>query len=55
MNKLYIIRFKLSNDYVVSTWWAWNEEEIKEKISKNPEWTFTVVEDNEIHKVWDAR
>ena len=54
MNRLYIIRFRLSNNYIVSTWWAWNEEEAVEKIQKNPEWTFTLAEDNDAHKIWDA-
>lgn len=55
MNKLYIIRFKLSNGYVVSTWSAWSESEAQEKMSKNPEWEFSVVTDDEVHKIWDAR
>lgn len=55
MNKLYIIRFRLSNDYVISTWSAWTEEAAQDKIRKNPEWTFNVVEDNDTHKIWDAK
>ena len=54
MNKLYVIRFKLSNGYIVSTWSAWSEKEAEEKIRKNPEWEFTVAEDNDTHKIWDA-
>ena len=34
MNKLYVIRFKLSNGYIVSTWSAWSEKEAEEKIRK---------------------
>ena len=55
MNKLYVINFTLPNGYVFSTWSAWTEEAITEKIRKNPEWTFEVVEDNRIHKIWKAR
>lgn len=55
MNKLYIIRFKLSNGYVISTWSGWTEAAALDKIRKNPEWTFAVAENNEIHKIWDAR
>lgn len=55
MNKLYIINFKLSNGYTVSTWYGWNEPEAIEKMDKNPEWTFELVEDNDTHKIWDAR
>ena len=54
MNKLYIIRFKLSNDYTVSTWYGWSESEAVEKMAKNPEWDYTIVADNDIHKLWDA-
>ena len=55
MNKLYIIRFLLSNGYCVSTWSAWSEEAIIDKMKKNPEWKFTVTENNDTHKIWDAR
>lgn len=55
MNKLYIIHFHLPNGYIISTWTSWNESHVLDKISKNPEWKFTVVEDNRTHKIWDAR
>lgn len=55
MNKLYIIHFKLYNGYIVSTWTAWSEEAAQDKIRKNPEWTFSIVEDNATHKIWDAK
>ena len=55
MNKLYVIRFKLSNDYTVSTWHTWDEQDALDKIQKNPEWEFTVVEDNGVHQIWDAK
>lgn len=54
MNKLYIIRFKLSNDYTVSTWFSWNEADAIEKMKANPEWEFSLVADNDTHKLWDA-
>ena len=55
MNKLYIIRFKISHDYTVSTWFSWNEADAVEKMKANPEWKFSLVEDNDAHKLWDAR
>ena len=54
MNKLYIIKFLLPNGYFINTWSAWNEKNILEKIKKNPEWKFKVVENNDIHKIWHA-
>ena len=55
VNKLYVIHFHLPNGYIISTWTSWNESHVLDKISKNPEWKFTVVEDNSTHKIWDAR
>lgn len=55
MNKLFIIRFLFPTGDCISTWSAWDEEVALENIRKNPEWTFTVVEDNDIHKIWEAR
>lgn len=55
MNKLYIIKFMLSNDYVVSVWYAWNADELKNKIAANPEWNFNMVENNHIHMIYEAR
>lgn len=54
MNKLYVIRFRLSNGYIISTWSAWSETDALNKMALNPEWTFTLTEDNDIHKIWDA-
>lgn len=55
MNKLYTIRFLLSNGYVISTWYGWSQEDIDRKMALNPEWTFTLAEDNDIHQIWEAR
>lgn len=55
MNKLYTIRFLLSNGYVISTWYGWSKEDIDRKMALNPEWTFTLAEDNDIHQIWEAR
>ena len=54
MNKLYIIRFTLKNGYVISTWSTRTKKAALEKIRKNPEWSFNIVEDNEIHTIWSA-
>ena len=54
MNKLFVINFKLSNGYTVSTWYCWNLEDAKEKMRKNPEWTFEEIENNDTHQIWDA-
>jgi len=55
MNKLYVIRFLINHDYVISTWYGWNQEDADDKMQKNSEWTFSLVEDNDIHKIWEAR
>ena len=57
MNKLFVIRFLLPGhpEYCLSTWYGWSEADAQEKIRKNPEWEFTVSENNEIHKIWEAR
>lgn len=55
MNKLYVIRFLLSNGYVVSTWYGWSQEDIDQKMALNPEWTFSLKEDNDIHQIWEAK
>ena len=55
MNRLYIIRFLISHGFCVSTWYAWDEAVALKKISDNPEWIFTLVEDNDIHAIWEAR
>lgn len=55
MNTLYVIRWILKDNYVISTSTFWNPESVKEKILKNPEWDFTIVEANETHVIWGAR
>lgn len=55
MNKLYVINFRLSNGYIVSTWWTWDADTLKEKKTANPEWTFSLTEDNAVHQIWDAK
>lgn len=55
MNKLFVIRFRILHDYIVSTWSGWSEEAAREKMKNNPEWTFSLAEDNDVHKIWDAR
>lgn len=55
MNKLYVIRFLLSSGYCVSTYNAWSEEDVVAKMNANPEWEFTLVENNGTHKIWEAR
>lgn len=55
MNKLYVIKWLFSNGHVLSISTFWNEEEMLEKMRKNPEWVFEAEEDNEVHKVVFAR
>lgn len=55
MNKMYIIHFRISHDCIVSTWFSWNESDAIEKMKANPEWEYTLSEDNDTHKIWDAR
>lgn len=54
MNKLYVIRFKISHDFTISTWSGWDQADAEDKMRKNPEWTYTLVENNDIHKIWEA-
>ena len=55
MNKLYCIKFLLSNGYVISVFNTWSAADLKSKIEKNPEWKFELVEDNPIHCIYEAR
>lgn len=54
MNKLYVIRFKLPNGYIVSAWHTWSRQDAEQKMRMNPEWTFSLMENNETHMIWDA-
>lgn len=54
MNTLYIIKWMLSNGYEISRSCFWNAKAVKEKMDKNPEWEFTLVEANDIHIIWEA-
>ena len=51
MNKLYVIQWTLSNGYIVSVSYFWNESELYDKMRKNPEWSFDIIEDNNTHKI----
>lgn len=55
MNKLYVIRFLISHDYCISTWSCWNPASLNNKMARNPEWTFSLKEDNDTHQIWEAR
>lgn len=55
MNKLYVIRFLLSNSFCISVWYAWDRADVLKKMADNPEWTYELVEDFDIHAVWNAR
>lgn len=51
----FIIKFTLPDGQVISTLSTWNEEIVLKKIADNPEWEFTVIEDNYLRKVWIAK
>lgn len=55
MNKLYVIRFLLSNGFCVSVWYAWDRAATLNKIANNPEWSFEIQEDDDVHTIWNAR
>ena len=55
MNKLYCVKFMIA-DFVLSTRNFWNENEAIECINSwAGEWSATVVEDNDTHKIWEMR
>ena len=51
MNKLFVIRWTIKKDYVLSVSSFWNESAMIEKIKMNPEWSFETVENNNLHKI----
>ena len=55
MNKLFTIRWLLSDDYVISVSNFWSEAAMNAKIAKNPEWNFTIAENNDCHMIVIAR
>ena len=55
MNKLYCIKFLLSNGYTISVFNTWSREALEKKIESNPEWKFTLEEDNATHAIYTAR
>lgn len=55
MNKLYVIKFMLKDDFCISTYNCWNPSEAKAKMDKNPEWNYEIVEDNNIHCIIEGR
>lgn len=54
MNKLYTIKFILSNGYVISVYNTFYPGDLIRKIANNPEWTFTLIESNDIHDIYIA-
>ena len=55
MNKLYIINWTLPNGYVFETTTFWTERGINDKMKQWPEFNFVLVEDNDCHKIYEAR
>ena len=55
MNKLYIIKFMLKNDFCVSVFSCWNLETLEKKIADNSNYcTFEIVENNDTHTIYKA-
>jgi len=55
MNKLYIIRWLIADDFVISVCSFWTRSAMLDKMRKNPEWTFSQVENNCVHEIWIAK
>lgn len=55
MNKLFTIKWELQNGYVISVSNFWNQDDLNAKMEKNPEWSFTVTENNDVHMIVIAR
>ncbi len=55
MNKLYVINWALPNGYVFDVTHFWTERGLNDKIRQYPDWTFTVTEDNDCHKIVTAK
>lgn len=52
MNKLYSIRLEMSNGYLLQVFNFWNKPEAVAKMAELPGWTFSEIENNDIHTVW---
>lgn len=55
MNKLYTIKFELPNGYIISVHNTWNADDQNRKMKANPEWKYTLEEDNETHRIYTAK
>ena len=57
MNKLYVIRIiHQPSGIVLSTFNYWNEADAINKMRMYiPDWSFEVIENNDIHKIWEGR
>lgn len=53
MNRLFCIRFKVRGFVFYRNFW--NESEAKQYMDGNKDWSYELVEANEIHKIWEAR
>lgn len=54
MNKLYCVKFIVREDLVFHRNF-WDEKLAVEYMKKNPDWHFTLAEDNDCHKIWEGR
>ena len=52
MNKLYSIRLEMSKGYLLQVFNFWNKSVAVEKMEELSGWTFTEIENNDIHTVW---
>ena len=55
MNRLYVIQWKYTNGYLLSTSYFWSESEAREKMQQNQEWKYSLEEATDAHKIWIAR
>lgn len=55
MDKLYVVRYALSNGYVIATYSFWHRMEMIRKMIDESEFDYKLIENNEIHEIWEGR
>ena len=58
MNKLYIIRFMIpyrEESFLIRTWIGWSQGEVDGMTREYPDWEFSLIKDNDIHRIWEAK
>lgn len=55
MNKLYVIKFVIDHNYVISVYNTFCRCSVEQKMENNPEWKYTLIESNDVHDIYEAR